>query len=102
MDIIGSGGVTLVDEKGNELVFSYFQRKAYFVTDEKTKVPSQPGSPQEQCLLKVLKELFASIHDPAFDKDPGGTGTEKFRRQRAVKHFIRLLEGRCATKSEDK
>lgn len=97
MDEVGSGTIKLIDENGSELVFAYFDRKVYFVIGG-DKVDSEAGSPEERCLLKVLKNSFARTYDAAFDKDPGGKGTKRFLEQHAVKHFIRLLEQRCATK----
>jgi hypothetical protein len=96
----GSGGIRFVDSKGSELVFSYFNGKVYFKTGEQTKIESQPGSSGEQCLLKILKESFAAVYDPAFDKDPGAESSKRYWEQRTVKHFIRVLERRCATKKQ--
>jgi hypothetical protein len=99
LDVIGSGAVKLIDHDGSGLVFAYFEGKAYFVSGTKSKVDSTPGSPQEQCLLKILKESLAGVYNPAFDKDPGGAASKRFFEQHAVKHLIRVLESRCAAKS---
>lgn len=101
MDELGSGTIKLMDENGSELTFAYFHQQVYFVIGDKS-LNSEPGSPEERCVLKILKESFAKMYDPGFDKDPGGNGSKRFHEQHAVKHFIRLLEVRCATKPEQK
>jgi hypothetical protein len=108
VDYYGSGKVKLVDSSGRELVFLFFDDKVYFKSGEGTKIESQRGSREEQCLLKTLKESFAAVYDPAFDKldpafdkDTGGAGAKRYQEQRAVKHFILVLERRCAAKSHN-
>ena len=97
----GSGGIKFVDKDGRELVFSYFEQKVYFKSGEGTKIESQPGTSEEQCLLKVLKESFAAVYDPKLDKKPSDADKpawQPYLDQLAIKHFIRVLERRCASK----
>ena len=97
MDEVGSGSIRLIDENNRELLFSYFNKEVHLRSGART-IKSEAGSPEERCLLKVLKKSYAATYDPAFDKDPGGDGTKRFLEQHAVKHFMRLLEQRCATR----
>src|SRR5437588_8441738 len=69
MDMIGSGWIKVVDEKGTELTFLYFDREVSFVSGH-VKTKSEPGSASEQCFLKILKESFAKTYDPVLDENP--------------------------------
>jgi hypothetical protein len=99
LDYFNSTFVKLGDTNGSELYLSYTDGNVHFTSAKNTHIDSQPGSPQEQCALKTLKDLVAAIYDPARDYNTGENGAKRAAEQRAVLNLIHVLERRCEKKT---
>jgi len=105
-DDVVSGGLIIVDRNGSKLRFSYMESGIYFGQENENKVKSNPGSSEEQILLKIFKEWYAKNDDPDLDARKKAFGPDEgVIKQRwfdlhAVRHFIVVLGYRCKTKLE--
>jgi hypothetical protein len=99
------GGVTLLDRSGREFRFSYSADyngpEVYFGQPNGKKVKSEAGSPEEACMLKILKEAYKRSFRHPFKKLPDDApGQKSFWIQVSVRHFILVLEHRCKYKRD--
>lgn len=109
-DDSGSGGFILVDGNGKRLRFIYTYnhgQRVYFGQPDGSKVESEPGSPEEQCLLKISKtsftERFGPIEQPVseyYAQLEKKLPKSEFDALIAIQHFIIVLEHRCKFKKE--
>ena len=102
LDIVGTAHVTLIDENGNRLRIYYKPdqgEKVLFVAQDRRWMESEPGSPEEKCLLDIMKKSFAKEFDPPLTKLPDGNEARgKYYTQHAVHRLIIALERRCSPK----
>jgi hypothetical protein len=104
IDDCGSTYATFVDQNGNKLTVSSGYpdkngKELRFRLQDNTVIASQPGSTEEQCLLKIMKESLEKDVDPALGK-VDDQDSKRYWNQKAVKILIKRVEYRCTTKRE--
>ena len=97
----GSSRVTLVDQNGNIFIVAYIGPGVILKRQDGTEVKSKPGSPDEQCLLTVLKASYAAAFSPQMSEPPkDAAGQKRFWTQYTVNRLIGIFQRRCATGKE--
>jgi len=99
-----SAYLTLVDLDGNRLGCWWGEDGIILSGRDHALIHTKPGDAEEQVLLKIVKQSFAKIYDPAldrkdyFDRHPSEAPDYHWFTQHAIERFIRGLEYRCVHK----
>ena len=105
-DEIGSGHFVLFDSNGKTLKVGYNTNGVFFFTHEdKDRIKSEPGGPEEQILLRIIKQSYKAVYGDSTDRsiyDQQGEiiPTRRYWDKIGMLRFIALFEHRCKTKSE--
>ena len=97
MDDYESTSLTVVDQEGKRLHFSYGGdngERIRYGNRETGWLQSEPGGDQEVALLKILRQTMATQFSP-----PPSESEKDFWDYRALKHSLFVLDYRCRHKT---